>query len=411
MSELHYRAYDADGSVVKGTLRDQSPAEVLTSMQHKGLYLVELSAKAPKISPKLEIDLKGLTKYLHKVKTEEIIIFTRQFYTLFKAGLSVDVLLSTLQKQAANPALKAALLTIHQDIQNGSSMSKAFAKHPHIFSPLYISMVTAGEEAGIMEQALSELNQVLEKDNQLSHEIKSATLYPKIVISVMGIAMYVMTSFVLPKFSAFFGKFHADLPLPTRILIGVGDFSNKYWYVVFACLFGFLFAMKAYGRTARGALHFDTIKLKLPIFGLLHRKIAMARFGHLFSALYRSGMPLVRTFEILARVIGNEVYRIEIEKFREGILKGKSIAEVMRHSKNFVPIMIETTAIGEQSGNLDTMLTSMATHFDLEIRHITKNLTTLLEPILLVMMFGMVTIMALGVFLPMWNMSKVVMKH
>ncbi len=407
MIEMLYKAFNAEGALIKGLVHGENEQEIFLTLRKRGLNIVELAPAGFSI----ELVQDRLKKLMNGVREEELIVFTRQFQTLFKAGLGIDALLSTLAKQTQNEILKEALINIRDDIQSGLSLAKAFAKHPQIFDKLYVSMLLAGEEAGILDQVLEELSMVLEKDNKLKHDVASATLYPKIIIGVMAIAFYVMMTFVIPKFSDFFGKFNAQLPLPTRILIAVSEFCSNYWYVVLVIIavLGFLFGR--YAASEKGKLQIDYFKLRMPVFGPLFQKIAMARFGHLFAALYKSGLPLVRSFEVLSQVIGNEAYALEINQFREGLLEGKTISEVMRTGKAFAPIMVETTAIGEQSGNLDTMLSAMAGHFDMEINHMTKNMTTLIEPILLCLMFGMVTLMALGIFLPMWNMSKAVTNH
>lgn len=405
--QMAYKAYDPKGGVVRGIIEGETQREIMASMKQRGFRIVQLTPASKGVAG-LEAKLQS---FFPAVKNEELIVFTRQFHTLFKAGLSMDVLLSTLIKQAQNKQLQQALMGIQGDIQSGTSLAKSFSKHPRIFDKLYTSMLLAGEEAGILEQVLGELVNVLEKDDKLKREVASATLYPKIVVGVMVIALYVMMTFVIPKFASFYDKFQAQLPLPTRILMAASDFAVNYWYIVLVMMACVVWFAKRWVSSTSGRMKWDTQKLRFPIFGNLFQKIAMARFGHLFSALYRSGLPLVRSFEVLSQVIGNEAYAREISRFRDGLLKGKTIAEVMRQSKIFSVIMIETTAIGEQSGNLDNMLSAMASHFDLEISHITKNMTTLLEPILLCMMFGMVTLMALGIFLPMWNMSKAVMGH
>lgn len=406
MMEIAFKGYDGNGAIVQGVTRGRSEREVMGALQSQGICITELSQAGAGLAGLA----RKLRKMAQKVKLEELIVFTRQFYTLFKAGLGVDNLLQTLAKQAQNKSLKEALVAIREDVQTGASLAEAFGKFPEIFDNLYVSMLVAGEEAGILEDVLKELSSVLEKESRLKREVSSATLYPKIVVGVMVCSLYTMMTFIIPKFSSFYEKFEAQLPLPTRILVGMSALANQYWYLVLLTVIAAALAFRRYIATPDGRLKWDGLKLRAPIFGDLLQKIAMARFGHLFAALYRSGLPLVKSFEILGNVLGNEVYAREIRGFREGILKGKTIAEVMRGSKHFSVIMVESTAVGEQSGNLDNMLSSMAEHFDLEVGHITKNLTTLLEPILLVILFGMVTLMALGIFLPMWNLSKVVMK-
>lgn len=347
---------------------------------------------------------------LERVKSEDLILFTRQFYTLFKAGLSVDVILTTLVKQTQNPPFKIVLKSIKDEVHRGASISQAFAKHPKIFNKLYISMLSAGEEAGILEDVLLEIVKVFEKEDEIQKEISSATLYPKIVIGVMLLASYVILTFVIPKFSALYSKFGADLPLPTRIMVAASNFATGYWYVVLGIVVAGVFAYRKFVSTPQGRMKVDKLKLKAPVFGKLFAKIEMARFGHVFSALYKSGLPMVRTLEILKGIMGNVVYAKEINRIRIGVIQGKSLGDMMRLSHYFPPLTVETTAIGEKTGNLDDMLSSQAAHYDLEIKHMNKNLTTMLEPMLLGGIFGMVLLMVLAVFLPMWNLSNVVMK-
>ncbi len=406
MKELAYKAYDAQGIMVEGVTKGRNEKDILGAMHKKGLCIVELNSVGQSF-----VDQLGLSKLFHRVKIEELIVFTRQFYTLYKAGLSIDTLLGTLIKQVQNPTLKNALTSIRDDIQSGTSLSQAFGKHPKIFGMLYVSMLSAGEEAGILEEVLLELTKVLEKETQIRQEVSSATLYPKIVVGAMLISLYVMLTVIIPKFANFYGKYGADLPLPTRILLEMSNFATHYWYLVFAGLGLGLFLFLRYIRTPRGRLRFDTLKLKTPIFGALFQKIETARFGHVFAALYRSGLAMVRSLEVLSGVMGNQVYVLEIQRIRGGIIQGSSLEAMMKASHYFSPITVETAAIGEKTGNLDEMLSALADHYDLEVRHTTKNLMTLLEPMLLGGIFGMVTLMALAVFLPMWNLSSVVLHN
>lgn len=348
---------------------------------------------------------------IKKVKTEELIVFTRQFYTLFKAGLSMDVILFTLRKQTPNQDLRQTLQGIQTDVENGESIANAFSKYPKIFNKLYTSMLLAGEEAGVLEGVLLELTKVLEKQAEMRREISSATLYPKIVCLAMAISLYIMLTVVIPKFATLYGKYNASLPLPTRILLGASNFATQYWYLFLGVVIGGFLLLRRYLQTPQGRLKWDQWKLKIPIFGTLFQKIEMARFGHIFSALYRSGFPILRTLEVLSGIMGNQVYVLEMRRIRSGIIKGKSLADMMRSSNKFSPMTIETTAVGEKVGNLDEMLTATASHYDLEIKHTNKNLTTMLEPILLAFIFGLVTLMLLAIFLPMWNLSSVVLHH
>jgi type II secretory pathway component PulF len=403
MTVLTYRARDISGSLVEGEVEGYDYKDLLTSLQNQGL--TPISVEESKAS---QFSLKKLNSLFSKVKPEELIVFTRQFATLFKAGLSMEIILSTLGKQVQNPKLKEALNSIKVDVNSGVSIAEAFSKHPKIFNTLYIAMLQAGEEAGILEQALEELTIVLEKQLEINANIKSATLYPKIVVFVMFIAAYIILTFIIPKFADFYGKFGADLPFFTMLLIKIGSFLNTFWWLVFALVGLGIYGFKKYYATYSGRLFIDSLTFKIPVFGTLALKTINAQYGHLLSSLYKSGLPLPRCFEILMEVIQNKAFVEDLRNIKDGIAMGESISAMMRRGQYFSPIMIETTSIGEKTGNLDEMLDAVSTHYDLEVKHMTKNLTTMIEPMLLCGIFGMVTILLMAVAMPMFNMSKAV---
>jgi type II secretory pathway component PulF len=233
-------------------------------------------------------------------------------------------------------------------------------------------------------------------------------LYPKIVIGVLFVAVWVLMTFVVPKFSSFYAHYGADLPTPTLILIGTSNFVRKFWYIVFAGIGAIAFFYRRYYHTKSGRIKIDILKMKMPVFGELSMKIANARFGHILSSLYRSGLPMPRSLEVVSNIIGNEAFAIEIRKVKDRIQKGALLSDAMASGLYFSPVMIETTAVGERTGALDEMMQAVAEHYDLEVRHTIKNLTTLLEPLLLIVIFAMVATLALSIFLPIWNMSRIV---
>ncbi len=367
--------------------------------------LVPLSVR--EVKPK-GATLEALSGWMTKVKAEDLMIFTRQFYTLFKAGVSMDTILGTIGKQMTNHALKNAVLKVRTDVAEGSSLAQAFGRHPRVFNELYVSLLAAGEEAGILEEVLSELVKLIEKEDEIKRSVKAATLYPKIVIFVLIMAVSILISVVVPKFTSFYSHYGADLPIPTQILIGTSNFIRGYWYIVLIALAAIMYSYNRYYRTKSGRFKIDRLRFKLPVFGELTKKIANARYGRILAALYKSGIPMPRALEVVANVIGNHAFALEVRKIRDRIQKGSTLSESMTDGIYFPPVIIETTAVGEKTGSLDEMLEAIADHYDLEVRHTIKNLTTLLEPILLVLIFAMVAILALSIFLPIWNMSKVV---
>jgi type II secretory pathway component PulF len=354
------------------------------------------------------INLEELGDLFSHVKTEEIMIFTRQFYTLFKAGVSMDTVLSAISGQISSRALKKAVQKVKVDVAEGSSLSQAFGRHPKVFDEMYVSMLAAGEEGGILEDVLQELVGLLEKEDEIKRNVKSATLYPKIVITVLVLAVVVLMTVVVPKFTAFYAHYGADLPLPTKILIGTSNFIKGYWYIAMLIIGALVFLYKRYYKTNTGRMNIDTLRFKIPVFGELSKKIGNARFGHILASLYKSGLSMPRALEVVANVIGNAHFALEVKKVRDKIQKGSTLSEAMKNSTVFPNVVVETTAVGEKTGALDEMLQAVADHYDLEVKHTIKNLTTLLEPLLLVGIFGMVATLALSIFLPIWNMSRIV---
>ena len=404
MPKYAYKARSMNGALVQGFLEADDAANVKMKLSDQGL--IPISVSSAKAS--LGLSLSMMTK--QRVKTEEIVLFTKQFCTLFKAGMGMENILSTLGRQTTNATLKEVLDTIRNDIQQGSSLAKAFGKHPKIFDDLYVNMLASGEEAGILEEVLDQLASVLEKDFAMRKGVKSAMLYPKIVISVLIMATVVLMVAVVPKFKDIFDHFGAELPLPTRIMIGTSDFIYNFGFFL-AIGVGFLiFSYNKWYATPKGRLIVDTFSFKIPIFGPLALKVANARFANILACLYKSGLPVTKALSITAETIGNDAFMRDVKLLQSDVEKGNSIAESMKKLTYFSPVICEATSIGEKTGSLDNMLTSIGSHYDMEINHTIKNLTTMLEPILLCFIFGIVVIFALAIFLPIWGMGDAVFK-
>ena len=406
MPKFQYRARDSQGLLVTGEMEAKGVEEMKIHLSDNGL--IPLMVKSASYSFRIPF-LKNL--FQQKIRGSELLVFTRQFYTLFKAGMGMENLLGTLTKQASNKRLKDAIQRIRSRVSSGESLSKAFANYPDIFGDLYISMLSAGEEAGILEEVLNRLSGLLEKEMEIKSSVKSAILYPKIVIFVLVCATFVIMTVVVPKFSVFFSHYHATLPLPTRMLMGFSYFMQNYSYVVVLVAGAIWFVIHRYGQTARGKIKIGALRFQMPVFGPLTIKVANARFCHILAALYRSGLPMDRSLEITGATIENGAFLREVDTLKSAVSQGRTISEGMSLCKYFTPVIVDATAVGEKTGSLDEMLDSIGNHYDLEVQHTIKNLTTLLEPILLFGIFGMVTVFVLAIFLPIWNMSKVVSGH
>lgn len=406
MSAFTYKARDMNGLVVMGQIDGDTIEVIRDKLAERGLIPISVSKGANRIAQ--EANLKNL---FQTVSNEELMLFTRQVHTLFKAGMDIETLLSTLAAQTRNKFFADSINRIKTDVAAGSSLSRAFGQHPKVFNELYTNMLATGEEAGILDQSLAQLCTLIEKEYTLKSSVKSAMLYPKIVIFVLCGAFITMMTFVVPKFAKFFAHFNAELPLPTRLMIGMSEFLVNYWYIALMAFGGLVFAFKKWTSTTKGRFIWDKLKWKLPIFGPLGQKVANARFANIIASLYKAGLPITRGLEITSKTIGNEVFSQEVMTVKADVEKGKSISEAMRDKGNFSPLIVEATAIGEKSGALDEMYTAIGGHYDQEVQHTLKNLTTLIEPLLLFMVFGMVTVFALAIFLPMWSLSKVVKGH
>lgn len=403
MPTFYYRARDKTGKLVSGEVEAVSANEL-----KEGLFREDMIPLLVREMRTGSLSLERITSLFKRVKHEDLMMFTRQFYTLFKAGVSMETILGSMTRQVKSDLLKNALIRIKADVAAGSTLSQAFSRHPRVFDELYVSMIAAGEEAGILEDVLRQLSMLLEKDFEIKKGVKNAMLYPKIVVTVLVLAIAFLMTYVIPQFTKFYGHYGAELPLPTLILITASNVVRRYWYIVLGVLglAGFLFAR--YYRTKTGRLKIDAFRLKMPVFGPLNEKVAAARFSRILAALYRSGLHMPRCLEVVASVIGNEAFAREVREVKDDIQKGSTLSESMSRRKYFPDIMVETAAVGEKAGALDELLTTIADHYDLEVSYTVRNLTTLLEPLLLIGIFGMVLLLALAIFLPIWNMSSVI---
>ncbi|MBF0106264.1 MAG: type II secretion system F family protein [Deltaproteobacteria bacterium] len=404
MAKFSYKARRMNGTMVQGFMEGDNPIAVKTKLSEEGLIPISVASASSGIG----LSLAALTR--KKVKPEEIVLFTKQFATLFKAGMGMENILSTLSKQSSNPTLKETLETIKNDIQQGASLARAFCKHPSIFDDLYINMLSSGEEAGILDEVLNQLSDVLEKDFSMKKGVKSAMLYPKIVVGVLVCASAVLMIMVIPKFKDIFSQLGAELPLPTQIMIWISDFMQDYFFMIIGAAIFLRFLFNRYYATPKGKFKVDTLSFKVPVFGPLGLKVANARFSNILACLYKSGLPVTKALAITGQTIGNEAFMRDVRILQSDVEKGNSIAESMRNLTYFNPVLVEATSIGEKTGALDGMLSSIGEHYDMEINHTIKNLTTMLEPMLLCCIFGMVAVFALAIFLPIWGMSDAMLK-
>jgi type II secretory pathway component PulF len=339
-----------------------------------------------------------------RVKPQDLIVFSRQLATLMSAGVPFVQGLVTLEKQTENLRLRDALGDIRRDVETGSSFSDALAKHPSIFNKLYVSMIRAGETAGILDDILNRLAILSEHDAETRARVKTAVRYPLIVVGAICAAFVFLVSFVIPKFAAMFQRFKTDLPFPTRVLIGINAIVQHYWFIIVLVLGLLVWGAIAYGRTTRGRRQWDRFKLALPVFGVLFQKVALSRFARVFSAMQKSGLSMMLTLDVAAETVGNVVIARVVNEMRDSLRDGKGLRAPMESSGLFPPLVIQMMAVGEETGSIDVMLNKVSDYYDTDVEYALRNLSTLIEPVLLLFVGGMVLFLALGVFLPMWNM-------
>lgn len=401
MPTFTFKACDSSGNVVVGELDGDSVALVKEAIYAKGLIPTQVNPKG--------LQAASFSFFQKKPSQKDIASMTRQFQVMFAVGTPIDKILALLARQLQNPALKKAMTRIHKDVAAGSRLSVAFGAYPQFFSPLYISMIEVGETGGILDKTLREMAAIMEKESEIHSKVKAAMLYPKIVMFVLAAVTWGMLAFVIPPFKAFYASHGAELPMPTKIVLAMSGLVTTYWYLGILGGFAIYFLWRSFTKTALGEDWISRLAFKIPVFGRLNRLTANARFGHLLSGLYRAGVPVAHALSVVAKTMSNIHYANDVLMIKRGIEQGSSLSKCMENTRYFEPMVQEAVSVGEKTGQLDVLLHEAANFYDVEIDGILKNLSTLIEPILLVFLFAGVTVLALAIYLPIWNMSKVML--
>lgn len=346
--------------------------------------------------------------FRQRVSTPELILFTKQLRTMLNAGISVIKGLDILKEQTTNQTLSRALEIMGQDIHEGRSLTDSFQKHGHVFPPLYCSLIRAGEMSGTLPEVLDRLIYIIDHEFRLREDIKSALRYPKMVLIALGMAFFVLLTFVIPKFVGVFQGAGLELPWPTRVCLAMYEGMRLYWHYFLGGAVVFYLGLRAYLKTAGGTYMRDLIQLRLPILGPLFNKAAMARFASILSILTASGVTILSSIKIISAAIGNSAIGKEFDNVSSQMEEGKGIASPLRDTKFFPPMVVNMMAIGEESGSLEEMLRQIAKHYDEEVEYTTKGLAEAIGPILIVCLTAVVGFFALAIFLPMWDLTKIV---
>jgi len=403
MAQFSYQAIDENGKTVSGVIEADSPAAVNTMLAERGFIPSKVIRKGEVSGPSACDSIKGI---LTKVRAADLILFTKQFRTMTRAGVPLLTLLEVLEDQTENPSLKRIAGLMHHDIEEGTSLYDAFRKYPKVFSPLYCSMLQAGEASGALPEVLDRLTYIIEHENKIRSDVKAALQYPVIVLIFLSIAFFVLLTFVIPKFVHIFNKARVELPIPTKICIFLYEFLSSYWYVMLGGVVAVALILIYYLRTEQGKYVRDTFLMKVPIIGPLFIKAAMSRFASIFAILQSSGVAVLESLRILSGTIGNAAISREFERIGEKLEEGRGIAEPLRSARYFTPIVVNMVAIGEESGNLAEMLSDISEHYDSELEYAMKKLSEAIGPMLTIGLAGVVGFFALAVFLPMWDLTK-----
>ena len=356
-------------------------------------------------SASVSINLSDYWKRFQKIKPEEIIVFSQQLSTLYKAGLTLLSGLKGLRDQTLNQRFKDILEEINLQVEGGNTLFGAMSKYPGVFSVVYLNMIRAGETSGRLGESLDRYVTLADRELRSRQKVKEATRYPKIVVFSVIMAFVVLLAFVIPRFAQVFAQFKTALPLPTRVMIGVNNLFQNYWYLILPV---FLFApilLKRYIQTEKGRVFWDRLKTRIPGFGRLFIIAALSRFAHTFVMLNKSGIPILQTLEITSTTLNNVVISQSIEEISRLVREGRSLADAMRESGRFTSLVIQMVGVGETTGTLDEMLIRITEYYDIELENAIKKMTTYIEPALTLFMGIVVLFLALAIFLPWWNMA------
>jgi type IV pilus assembly protein PilC len=403
MPTFTYRAKSADGKLIEATIDAENERLVRNMLREQKLHIINIERKS---AVGLKTDIFAPLRKFRRVNDQALTVFSRQFATMVNAGLAMVRCLDILAEQTEDKKLQETLINVRKDVEGGQSLSGAMAKYPDVFSNLYISMVKAGELGGVLDEVLERLASFMERDFNLRKKVKSAMTYPLVILVMAILIVAFLVTYILPTFVQLFQGMNVPLPLPTKILIAI-TVGVRHVMVDLAVLFllivvGIVFYR--YIQTQTGRRQYDQFKLSIPIFGTLNKKVAISRFCRTLGTLLSSGVPIMQALEIVGKVSGNEVIADTVLKVRESIREGESIAGPLQESGMFPPMVTQMVSVGEETGNLDSMLQKIADFYDTEVEYMLASLTSLLEPIMILGMGLIVGFIVISVFLPLYSL-------
>ena len=402
MATFVYKVRDRAGKIFTGNMEGENRTAVVSRLRDMDYFITSINEKRRSFLVAQEISLfKG-------IKFRDLTIFYRQFSTMVNAGLTLVSSLDILTEQVENKSLANIIKTVKSDVEAGSTLADAFAKHPRIFSEMNLSMIRAGEIGGVLDDILNKIADLMDKEYVLRQKIKSAMAYPTFILGAAVIAAIFMLTFILPQFVGVFAQFGGDLPALTKVLVMFTKFFNQFWYLFFIFFVALFFAFLAYIRTPNGKLNFDRFKLNVPIFGELNRKTSVARFTRILGTLIKSGVPILEALKVSSDAIGNLVISIAVNNAKTKIKEGQSISGPLAASGVFPPMVTQMIMVGEESGELEEMLVNVASFYDQEVDRSVERLTAVIEPLMMAVIGLTVGVLVIAMYLPIFNMVNLI---
>lgn len=408
MALFAYKGRNARGELVQGTLENANPGAVADQLFNSSITPLEINL-AP-VARKL-ITGGFLAKLLEpKVAALDVLLFSRQMHTLLRAGVPIMRALGGLQESTINKAFAKLLQELRESLDAGRELSAAMRRHGEAFSAFYVSMVRVGELTGRLEEIFLQLFFHLDFERRTREQIKAALRYPSFVLIAIVAAMVVINLVVIPAFAKVYAGFHAELPLLTQILIGMSNFMVRFWPLLLAATVGAAFGLRMYIQSPNGKYKWDKFKLRIPVVGEIVKKATLARFMRSLALAAKSGVPIVQGLSVVAKVVDNDYIAQRIEQMRDGVERGETILRTASAAGVFTPVVLQMIAVGEETGAMDELLEEIAGMYDQDVEYQVKNLSAQIEPFLIIAIGGMVLVLALGVFLPIWDLGQVALK-
>ncbi|MBI4372574.1 MAG: type II secretion system F family protein [Candidatus Omnitrophica bacterium] len=402
MPEFEYIVKDKEGKNLRGRRQADNVNDIVSVLRQQELMIIRVT----EIKSKLSLFSRNATKRGGKVKADELVVFSRQLATMVEAGVPLVQSLTILAEQVENANLQRVIGAVHDDVESGKNLSEALEKHKKVFSPLFVSMVKAGESSGSLEEILDRLASYIEKTSALQKKIRSALVYPTVVAVMAFIITFGMMTWVIPQFASIFTSLNAPLPTPTRLLIAFSHFLRSNLLLFFGTVGGVGFLLVRFVNTKAGRLWFDSTKLKMPVFGPLFLKVAVSKFSRTLSTLVKSGVPILSALEIVGKTAGNSLVEQTIQEVHNSIKEGESISGPLGKKRIFPPMVVRMITVGEETGELDKMLSKIADFYDVQVDTAVDGLTSMIEPLVIAFLGIVIGGIVIAMFLPILTLTQ-----